>query len=89
LPLIVKKFKGSSYKSTFVPSKILFDDDSVYASNYARPELVFAHADNARISLEKFSVRSRLRSQSGAFPVGQGLVFLSDSLQPFEQTTAY
>jgi len=80
IPLVIKKFSGSSYKQTLIPSKILFDDDSTYASNYARPELVFAHPENARISLEKFTVRSSLRPQGGAYPIGQGLVFLSDSL---------
>ena len=89
LPLVIKRFKGAIYSAQFVVSRLLFDDNSMYASNYPRPEFIFAHANNDRMSLEKFTIRSQPRPKSGAFPVGEGLVFLSDTIQPLEQTSAF
>jgi len=43
LPLIVIRNKGSCYNNQQLPSKMLIDNNQMFASNYARPEIVFAH----------------------------------------------
>jgi hypothetical protein len=45
LPLVIKKNKGSCYSLPHQPSKMLLDNDQMFASNYAKPEIVFAHAE--------------------------------------------
>jgi hypothetical protein len=87
--LVVKRFKGATYSQGFVVSRVLFDDNSMYASNYGRPELIFAHANNERMSIDKVCLRSQTRPKSGAFPVGEGLIFLSDTILPLEHTVSF
>lgn len=84
LPLKVKQFKGASYSASHTVSKVLFNDNKTYASNYGRPELVFSHENNSRICISKFTVKSPKGSLGGALPLGCGLVFLADTMQPLE-----
>jgi len=63
-----------------LPSKILIDDEKMFASNYAKPEITFSHVENKRILIEKITVRTPLNSQTGAYPLGEGMIFLSDTL---------
>ena len=49
LPLIIKRNKGSCYNNQLLPSKMLIDNDQMYASNYAKPEIIFSHMDEQRI----------------------------------------
>lgn len=89
LPLIVKCAKGSSYNNQLIPSKLLADNDTMYASNYARPQIVFAHTDELQMEVNKVTIRSLFTSKTGAYPMGEGMIFLSDTLQPFEQIAAF
>jgi len=80
LPLIVKRNKGSCYSMPHQPSKMLIDNDQMFASNYAKPEIVFAHAEEQKIVIEKITLRTLTISKTGAYPLGEGMIFLSDTL---------
>jgi len=67
----------------------LIDDDKMFASNYGKPELTFAHLNNDRMNVSKISIRTPFTSKTGAYPLGEGLIFLSDTIQPFEQTDTF
>jgi hypothetical protein len=43
LPLIVAKTIGCCFNKKYQPNQMLLDNDKVYASNYPRPKIVFAH----------------------------------------------
>lgn len=67
----------------------MVDNEKTFSSNYAKPEITFAHIDNERIFVEKISIRTPTVSKSGAFPMGEGLIFLSDTLEHFENTDIF
>ena len=89
LPLVIKSNKGSCYSLPHQPSKMLLDNDQMFASNYAKPEIVFAHFEESKIMIEKITLRTLTISKTGAYPLGEGMIFLSDTLQPFEQLDAF
>ena len=62
---------------------------STFASNYPKPEVVFAHACGERMLVERVTVATPVSSKTGAYPMGEGLLFLADSLAPFELTDAF
>lgn len=39
--------------------------------------------------VDKITIRTLLSSKTGAYPLGEGLIFLSDTLQPLEQVSAF
>jgi hypothetical protein len=41
------------------------------------------------MEIDKFTVKSQTNSKCGAYPIGSGLVFMSDTLQAFELTTSF
>jgi hypothetical protein len=80
LPLIVKRNKGSCYNNQLLPSRMLVDNDWMFASNYAKPEIVFSHTDDSRMMVEKVTIRTQTSSKTGAYPLGEGMIFLSDTM---------
>lgn len=80
LPLVVKRNKGSCYNNQLLPSRMLVDNDWMFASNYAKPEIVFAHTDDSRILVDKVTIRTLHTSKTGAYPLGEGMIFLSDTM---------
>ena len=44
---------------------------------------------NERMMVEKITIRHTTSSKTGAYPMGEGMIFLSDTLQPLEQTDAF
>jgi len=43
LPLVVTKNKGSTYNQQYSVSKLLIDNNVMFASNYPKPMLTFSH----------------------------------------------
>jgi hypothetical protein len=80
LPLLVKLNKGSCYSLPHQPSKMLIDNDQLFASNYAQPEVIFSHVEEQKILVETVTIRSTTMPKTGAFPLGEGMIFLSDTL---------
>jgi hypothetical protein len=77
---VVKKYKGSCYQKDHQPSKMLVDNDSMYASNYPKPEIVFAHQEDKQMVIEKVTLKTLVTTKTGAYPLGEGMIFLSDTL---------
>lgn len=86
---MVKRNKMASYNSQMLASKVVIDNKAMFASNYAKPELIFSHVAGERMNVEKITVRTPLNSVSGAYPLGEGLIFLADTQQPFEQLDSF
>lgn len=89
LPLIVDHHKGASYNQGFQVSRVVMDNDKIFASNYPRPEFYFKHIQGLSITVDKFTVRSNVQSKCGAFPIGSGIIFGADHMQAFEKTVAF
>lgn len=67
----------------------MVDNDKPFGSNYAKPEITFMHIDSERMFVEKISIKTPLASKTGAYPMGEGLIFLSDTLEHFENTAMF
>lgn len=86
LPLVVAYHKGASYNQTFQVSRLVMDNDKMFASNYPLPEFFMRHMLGHSMHIDKFTVRSPQAMRSGANPIGSGLVFTGDTLSDFEKT---
>jgi hypothetical protein len=67
----------------------VLDNNQVFASNYARPEFYFRHIHSNTMIIEKVVIRSWIASRCGAYPVGRGLIFMSDNLDSLEMTKPF
>jgi hypothetical protein len=47
------------------------------------------HALEHKMNIDKITVRSQINSKCGAYPVGAGIVFMSDNLKAFEHSTPF
>lgn len=56
LPLVVHKNKGSTYNQQYSVSKLLFDNNVMFASNYPKPMLTFAHIHGEQMQLQKITI---------------------------------
>ena len=56
----------------------------MFASNYPKPHITFAHMDGDQMTVQKITIRVPQNTKTGVYPLGEGLVFLSDTLQAFE-----
>jgi hypothetical protein len=59
---------------------MLINNNWMFASNYPKPEVTFAHMNGERITLEKVTITTQTSSKSGAYPMGEGMIFLSDTI---------
>lgn len=41
------------------------------------------------MNIDKFTVRSNATSKCGAYPIGSGIIFISDNLSSFEKTQPF
>lgn len=89
IPIVVKRNKGASFNCQNIPNRLVVDNDKMFGSNYAKPEITFMHIDNERIFVEKISIKTPTTSRTGAYPMGEGLIFLSDTLEHFENTDMF
>ena len=64
-----------------MPSKMLVDNDLLmFASNYGKPEVIFAHMYHERMFIDKITIRNTISSKTGAYPMGEGMIFMSDTM---------
>ena len=83
---MIKRNKGASYNNQYIASKLLVDNDKMFASNYPKPELTFAHMNGEQMLINKITIRVPTNTKTGTYPLGEGLIFLSDTMQPLENT---
>ena len=57
LPLIVERNKQASYNSAHIASKMLVDNDKMFASNYPKPHVTFAHMEGEQMTVQKVTIR--------------------------------
>ena len=72
-----------------MPNRLIVDNELMFGSNYPKPEITFQHIDSERINVEKISIRTTFTSKTGAYPMGEGLIFLADTLEHFENTDMF
>jgi hypothetical protein len=89
IPIVVKRNKGASFNCQNIPNRLVVDNDKMFGSNYAKPEITFTHIDNERIYVEKISIKTPTTSKTGAYPMGEGLIFLADTQEHFENTEMF
>lgn len=80
LPLVVAHNSGSQIKYTFTQNKMVIDNEQLFATNYPKPRFVFTHMDQKQMVIDKVIVKSMSNPRYGGYPIGEGLVFLSNSL---------
>ena len=90
IPLKVIYFTGAQSQKGVNIASIIYGA-GVFASNYPRPDYVFAHAHDKSIFVESVVVGSVLNSKAGEAPLGEGLIYLLDSLDyiPMIRNTTY
>ena len=84
MPLVVERNKQASYNSSFIVSRMLVDNDKMFDSNYPKPHVTFAHMNGEQMAVQKVTIRVPQNTKTGVYPLGEGLVFLADTLQSFE-----
>eukprot|EP00347_Sterkiella_histriomuscorum_P017580 403348792 len=89
MPLVVNHHKGASYNQSYQVCRIVTDNSLIFASNYPKPEFFFKHLHGHKMNIEKFTIRSSTNSKCGAYPIGSGIIFISDHLQAFEHTLPF
>ena len=57
MPLIVERNKQASYNSSFIASRMLVDNDKMFASNYPKPHITFAHMEGDQMTVQKITLR--------------------------------
>ena len=57
IPLVVYAHKGAQYDHTNSVARILHDNDLIFASNYPKPEFIFAHQFGKRLRVDKVGQR--------------------------------
>ena len=55
-------------------------EDKVFCSRYGHAEFTFSHYDSKEFVPTQLVIASKIHSAQGGVPVGQGLVFMSNSL---------
>ena len=86
---MVMSHKGAQYNVNCQVSAVVADNEQVYSSNYPKAQIILRHQFEKRFFADTFVVKSESNSRNGAFPVGQGIVFTSDVLCAFENTTPF
>ena len=80
MPLVVERNRQSSYNSSYIASRMLVNNDKMFASNYPKPHITFAHMDGEQMTVQKITIRVPQNTKTGVYPCGEGLIFLSDTL---------
>lgn len=82
-------YEGSAFNATSQVSKLVSDDKRSFGANYAGAYFIFTHQFGKKFIIDKYIVMSENFSQIGAFPMGSGIIFISDSLKALENTTPF
>jgi hypothetical protein len=85
----VYSHEGCGFNATSQISKLVSDDKRSFGANYAGSYFIFSHQFGRKFIIEKYIVMSDYSSQIGAFPMGSGIIFISDSLSALENTTPF
>jgi hypothetical protein len=81
VPLTLEHVVGAQKGMLKFPSILTTPDKNVFLSMYPQPEFIFRHQAGRRFVPEKITIWSRVQHESqGGFPIGKGLIFISDSL---------
>lgn len=51
MPLLVQRNKQASYNRSFIASRMLVDNDKMFASNYPKPHITFAHQHGEQMNI--------------------------------------
>ena len=89
LPLVVNCYEGWAFNATSQVSKLTTDDKRPFGANYAGSYFIFSHQFGKKFIIDQYIVMSENSSQIGAFPMGAGLLFISDSLAALENSTPF
>ena len=89
IPLIVHSYVGCAFNANSQLSKLVSDDKRVFAANYAGSHFIFTHQFGKRFIIDQFTVMSENSSQIGAYPMGAGILFISDTLAGLENTDPF
>ena len=81
---MVLKNTGALHTQDYPVQNILIDDASMFASIYPRPEITFAHHEGKTMKIDQVTIKNPLVLKSGAFPMGEGLIFLADNFKAFQ-----
>ena len=81
IPLVVEHMTGAQYGELNLPSLLATPDSTVFTSNYPQPQFIFRHLETKQFIPTQVTIWSKTSKEtSGGFPIGQGLVFISDNL---------
>ena len=87
--MIVHSHKGGAFNANSLISKLVSDDKRAFAANYAGSHFIFTHQFGKKFIIDQFMVMSENSSQIGAYPMGAGIIFISDTLAGLENTDPF
>lgn len=89
LPLTVHSHTGSQFNQKCLVSKILYKNEQVFTPNYPNSEFLFRHQFAKRMCVEEVVVGSALKNQNLGFPIGSGLIFVSDTVEQLRESAHF
>lgn len=89
IPLVVHSHKGGAFNANSLISKLVTDDKRAFAANYAESHFIFSHQFGKWFIIDQFIVMSDNSSQIGAYPMGAGILFISDTLAGLQNTDPF
>lgn len=88
IPLNVVSFTGAQYNSQTPVCNLVFPKE-LFVSNYANSSFVFEHLHRKSMVVNYVKVISTVRPKHGGYPIGSGLIFLSNNLSAFSLTQRF
>ena len=83
LPLRVKYFEGAAYNSNIFVSKLLVPNKEIFITNYYNSFFILESLDESLMNIDSVVLQSDFGVINGGYPLGAGLLFLSNSLSAF------
>lgn len=83
LPLRMKYFEGAAYNNNIHVSKMLIPNKEIFITNYYNAYFVLEHLHEGIMNIDSVVIQSDFTVINGGFPLGAGLIFLSNSLTNF------
>jgi len=83
IPLRVKFYEGAAYNSNIFVSKVLIPNKEIFITNYYNSFFILENLEENLMNIESIIIQSDFGVINGGFPLGAGLIFLSNSISAF------
>jgi hypothetical protein len=89
LPLQVVSNTGATTSELYQECMMVTPDEETFSTNYGAPEIIFGHIEGRNFNLQQIVFKSAINKTNKGFPVSEGLIFTSNSLQDLGQAKLF